>query len=74
MTKKQNFESAMKRLEEIVSELEGGETQLDQMLKVYEEGAQLIRFCLGKLDDAEKKVKKLVGDEQEGFSLESFEE
>ena len=74
MTKKQNFESAMKRLEEIVAELENGAIQLDDMLKAYEEGTQLIKFCLAQLDDAEKKVKLLTGNEESGFSLDTFEE
>ena len=60
MTKKKlSFEDALKRLEEIVSQLESGEISLDESLKAFEEGRELVGFCLNKLDEAEQKVKKL---------------
>lgn len=60
MTKKKlSFEDALKRLEEIVSQLESGEISLDESLKAFEEGRELVSFCLNKLDEAEQKVKKL---------------
>jgi exodeoxyribonuclease VII small subunit len=73
MTKKNNFEQAMSRLEELVNELESGEIQLDDMLKKYEEGAELIKICLARLDKAEKQIKKLSGNNEDGFQLDSFE-
>jgi len=57
--KKLSFEDALKRLEEIVSQLESGEISLDESLKAFEEGRELVSFCLNKLDEAEQKVKKL---------------
>lgn len=63
MTKKKlSFEDALKRLEEIVSQLESGEISLDESLKAFEEGRELVSFCLNKLDEAEQKVKKLEVD------------
>jgi len=56
---KKTFESAMLRLQEIVTELEGGGLGLEASLKVYEEGMELIKFCSSKLQDAEKRVKTL---------------
>lgn len=53
------FESALSRLEEIVSQLESGEISLEDSIKALEEGSGLVKFCLNKLDDAEKKVEKL---------------
>ncbi|HEM49256.1 MAG TPA: exodeoxyribonuclease VII small subunit [Caldithrix sp.] len=53
------FESALKRLEEIVTNMESGEISLDDSIKALEEGNELIKYCLGKLDDVEKKVQKL---------------
>ncbi len=53
------FESALKRLEEIVSNMESGDISLDDSIKVLEEGNELVKYCLIKLDDAEKKIKKL---------------
>ena len=63
--KKQTFEQAMGRLEEIVSRLEQGDCDLDQSLKLFEEGAKLAAQCEKQLDEAEQKVNLLLenGDE-----------
>ena len=42
---KQTFESAMKKLEQIVGELESGDLPLEKALKKFEEGVQLSTFC-----------------------------
>ena len=55
----ETFELSMKRLEEIVRKLEGGELTLDESLKAYEEGIALVRACSKKLDEAEKKMRLL---------------
>ncbi len=59
MSRKMSFEQAMTRLEEIARILEQGEASLEDSIKLYEEGIQLIEFCQTKLDEAEKKVLKL---------------
>ena len=61
---KQKFETAMKRLEDIVRELEAGELSLEDSLKKFEEGIKLSRFCANKLDEIEKKVSILVQNEE----------
>ena len=66
------FESAMQRLEEIVSELEKGNLSLEETLSIYEEGLELTKFCNAKLDESEKKIKLLTRD-QDGFRLDSSE-
>lgn len=53
------FEDALKKLEKIVAEMESGEIPLDESLKRYEEGIKLSRFCLKKLEEAEKKIEIL---------------
>ena len=60
MTQYKDFESAMKRLEEIVKILESGELPLATLLEMYEEGVKLQNFCQQKLDEAERKVEILV--------------
>lgn len=70
--KKENFEGALKRLEEIVEKLEEGELALDESLKLFEEGIEISRFCTKKLSEAEKKVEKLVK-VGEGFKTEKFQ-
>ena len=66
------FESAMKRLEEIVESLEKGDLALDESLKAFEEGIELSKFCAEKLSDAENKLKKLIK-KDDGFQLELME-
>ena len=57
-----NFETSMKRLEEIVHDLEKGDLALEDSLKVFEEGMDLIKFCSEKLEEVEQKVTMLVKD------------
>jgi exodeoxyribonuclease VII small subunit len=59
MNKKKSFEESVNRLEQIVSDLENSEIKLDEMLQLYEEGSELIKVCLSKLDDVEKKISVL---------------
>ena len=63
------FESSLSRLEEIVQQLETGEIPLEDSIKVFEEGEQLIKFCLDKLNTAEKKVKKLEKGDDGAYQL-----
>lgn len=63
--KKQTFEQAMGRLEEIVSQVEQGDCGLDQSLKLFEEGAKLAGQCEKLLDQAEQKVNLLLADGSE---------
>ena len=61
------FEEAMKRLEQIVQQLEKGDAPLDQSLALFEEGTKLIKSCGTALDQAEQKLSSLVsaGDKPE---------
>ncbi len=58
--KVKDFESALKTLEDIVSQLEGGDLTLDRSLELFEEGVKISRFCSGKLEEAERKVETLI--------------
>ncbi len=55
-----SFEQSMIRLEAIVDKLERGECDLDQSLKLFEEGAGLAARCEKMLDEAEQKVTILL--------------
>ena len=50
------FEQAMKRLEEIVTQLEAGEAPLDKSMTLFEEGTKLSSYLSKMLDEAEQKV------------------
>lgn len=69
------FESAMKRIEEIVAALEKGDVALDDSLALFQEGAELIKKCSSALDTAEQKVSMLVkgenGPEETSFDGEN---
>jgi exodeoxyribonuclease VII small subunit len=55
--KKFTFENSIKRLEEISSLLQKGDTDLEESLKLYEEGTKLAAKCYNILKKAEQKVK-----------------
>jgi exodeoxyribonuclease VII small subunit len=55
------FESALRRLEEIVQCLEAGDTSLEESLTLFEEGVKLAKLCSGQLDAAEGKLQILLG-------------
>lgn len=61
-----NFEDAMKRLETIVEELEGGQLSLEDSIARYEEGVKLSRRLTTTLDEAEKRIERLVENEDGG--------
>ncbi len=54
-----SFETALHRLEEIVTQLERGEAPLEKALHQYEEGVRLARFCSEQLQRAERRVEML---------------
>lgn len=62
------YETAVKRLEEIVALLEKGGQTLDESVKLFEEGASLAAFCNKALKEAELKITRLseAGEENDG--------
>ena len=57
---KMSFEDALVQLEEIVRNLEGGDSALDAAIAAYERGAALKRHCESKLRHAQERVAKLT--------------
>ncbi len=62
-----SFEEAIKRLEEVVEHLEGGETPLDETIDLYQEGVLLARHCDIKLSQVEQKIEILL--EEDGKTI-----
>lgn len=60
--KNASFEENMARLEQIVRALERGDVQLEESLKLFQEGTGLVESCGKLLDEAELQVKKIVPD------------
>ena len=54
------FEDCLKRLEEIVEQLEKGDIPLERSLALFEEGMKLSQSCRGELEAAEGKVEILL--------------
>ena len=54
------FEQALAALEQVVSQLEGGQVPLEQSIALYERGDALKKHCEAKLGEAELKVEKIV--------------
>ena len=54
------FEENMQRLEQIVRAMERGDVALEESLKLFQEGTQLVRDCGKLLDEAELQVKKVM--------------
>ena len=58
--KANSFEKSINRLEELVDKMESGESSLEQNLKWFEEGMDLIKTCQTHLIDADKRVQELI--------------
>jgi exodeoxyribonuclease VII small subunit len=76
--KKLSFEQALERLEQIVSQIEGGQVPLEDSIDQYAEGMNLLKTCRTILDSAEKKIQLLAKGEGDtltpGGELEPIEE
>lgn len=68
-----SFETALKRLEGIVEQMESGEADLDAMIASFEEGQKLVKFCTAKLNEVEKKVEKIVKDTEGNAEVVPFD-
>ena len=58
--KANSFEESINRLEELVDKMESGESSLEQNLKWFEEGMDLIKTCQTHLVDADNRVQELI--------------
>jgi exodeoxyribonuclease VII small subunit len=68
----EKFETVLKKLEEVVHRLEGGELSLDDSLKAFEEGVKYANFCARKLDEAESRVELLLKQKDGTFVKKEF--
>ena len=68
----EKFETALKKLEEVVRRLESGELPLEESLKAFEEGVKQAAFCNRKLNEAEQRVEMLLKQKDGSFTREEF--
>ena len=64
------FERALEELEALVARMEDGKLPLEESLAAYQRGAELIRYCEGRLKDAEARIAILEGGELRDFKPE----
>lgn len=67
------FEAAFKELETIVERLESGESTLDEAMKDFEKGMELVKLCSGKLNEAESRLQKLLKNDSGEYHLNEAE-
>ena len=56
----QTFEASMSRLEQIVRAMERGDVALEESLKLFQEGTELVQRCSKLLDDAQLQIQKVT--------------
>ena len=70
-----NFEDSIKKLEDIVVQLENGDLNLDESVSKFEEGMKLSKTCSEILENAEKRISILIkkddGVTEENFNVEA---
>ena len=66
MGKEKSFEQQMKMLQQIVEKLEANDVELDESIKLYEEGLKLSKTLKDQLSAFEEKIAQLnKGDEED---------
>ena len=72
MEEKTSFEDNMKKLEQIATEVEKGDLDLDTSVAKFEEGMKLSKECSEMLEKAEKKITMLIKGENGELAEENF--
>ncbi len=64
-----DFEKKIEKLESIVDQMEKGDLSLEKALSSFEEGVKLSKECSEELENAEQKVKMLIGLDKNGDAV-----
>lgn len=59
-----SYEEALKRLKEIVNQLEEKEIKIDNLSDTVIEAKELVDFCRKKLDKTEEDIQKIIEPEE----------
>lgn len=70
----QTFEQNMLRLEQIVRAMERGDVALEESLKLFQEGTELVRECGKLLEDAKLQVSRITAGAEGEPTEEAFDE
>ena len=63
MPKEQNYEAAMRQLEDIAAKMENGELDIDSLSEQLKTAQKLIKQCKDKLTKTDKDIRKILGSE-----------
>ena len=72
MKESMSFEERMQRLEQIIRAMERGEVPLEESLKWFQEGTQLVASCEKLLENAQLQVKMVLTGADGSPVLEDF--
>jgi exodeoxyribonuclease VII small subunit len=64
------YEAALAELEQLVGQMESGALPLEQLLSSYQRGAELLKFCRGRLQAVEEQVKLLEDGQLQSWDAE----
>lgn len=67
------FEEILNRLNTVVERLEAGDMPLEDSLSLFEEGVRLSRLGAIRLDEAERRVERLLSDDGKTATTEPLE-
>jgi len=67
-----SFEEHLDNAKEIIRKLETGNCNLDEMLKIYEEGVSSLSFCSKKLNEFEEKIEIIKRDHDNSTDIEDL--
>lgn len=56
------FEEALRRLDEVVARLEGGEVGLEEAVELFEQGQRLLATCRERLAAAQRRIEELTAE------------
>ena len=70
---KQNFEDSLRKLEQLVSEMESGQLPLDEMMRRFEEGQKLAASCTRELAALRRRIEKVVSAPNDPPQIEPLE-
>lgn len=68
----ESFEKKLKKIKEIVDELENGKLDLDKSISRFQEGTKLIKECHDQLEEVKKQITILVEDSEGNITEEEF--
>lgn len=63
--KKETYNQAISRLEQIVSQIDNNELEIDELADKIKEANSLIAFCQSKLMKADAEIEKILAERRE---------